>query len=344
MERVDVDDGFASDRVRGVRAREILRTRTRDGVLLAVTRLVPGPGNGTAALLLHGFGQNRHFFDQPGRSFAEYLAAAGLDVFLLELRGHGLSRGRRGPYARALSDYADLDLPAALTVVRGCGAREVFLIGHSLGGLTCLAASTALLSTVRGVVVLGSPTHLGCGAPFVRLLAVSAEHLLRSTGLDRPPPKALPTEVLGDFLSRFHRLFEWPLPLPIRLWVPGQIEQQLLRRYLRSAFDRESVGIVLDLAGWAHTQCFDRSPGRESIHDRLRAFPVPIQFVVGRQDRLVPPSSVRPGFELTRAPSKAWRVFGERDHRGRYGHVDLVLGRHAPTEVWPEILSWLRSL
>jgi alpha-beta hydrolase superfamily lysophospholipase len=321
--------------------REVLRVATADGALLAMTHVRAARPSDDAALLLHGFGQNRYLLDLPGRSLAEYLTRAGLHAYVLELRGHGRSRRRGGPYARSIADYADLDLPAATAAVRARGARRLFLVGHSLGGVTCMAAPRKVLSSVDGVVVIASPTHLGRGALRTRLFAAAGEQLLAAVQLGLPRLRFVPTELVAAVLATGLPVFQAPLPLPMRLWEPGQIEPEILRPYLAAGFDREAAGIVRDLARWSRRRSFDRAPGRECVRERLRSFPAPILFIAGAQDRLVPPSSVRPGFEGTGAPRKAWRVYGCRGHRGRYGHVDLILGRHAPHEVWPDVVSFL---
>ena len=45
-----------------------------------------------AVLLIHGFGQNRYTWHTSKRSFVNYLACSGFDVFNLDLRGRGRSR------------------------------------------------------------------------------------------------------------------------------------------------------------------------------------------------------------------------------------------------------------
>jgi polyhydroxyalkanoate synthase len=329
--------------VQDLSAREIIRAAADDGVTVALTRVRREHRSRRAVLLVPGFGQNRFLFDLPARSFARYLAHNGLDAYVLELRGHGRSRTRGGPYARSMADYADLDLPAAIRAVRERGADDILLVGHSMGGVTCMAACPGLLATVRGVVIIASPTHFGRGAVALRWLSAAATTLLRASRAARGGPRALPTELMGGWFREHLSLFDAPLPWPVHIWVPGQIERELLRAYLEAGFDREATGVFEDLARWARHGSFDRAPGRECIRERLRSFPAPIWFVAGKQDLLVPPDSIRPGYEITRAPRKDWALFGETSHRGRYGHVDLLLGRHAPHEVWPRILGWLRE-
>ena len=63
------------------------------GSLALVRKRLPGLEPRAAVVLLHGFGQNRYTWHLDSRSFSAYLAGRGLDVFNLELRGHGRSRG-----------------------------------------------------------------------------------------------------------------------------------------------------------------------------------------------------------------------------------------------------------
>ena len=79
--------------------------------------------------LVHGFGEHSGRYSDFGMS----LAARGVDVFAVDLRGHGRSEGKRG----VVSDYADFraDLHALLSHVasaRRTGSTTLF--GHSMGG------------------------------------------------------------------------------------------------------------------------------------------------------------------------------------------------------------------
>src|SRR5215472_3064225 len=68
---------------------------TADGWTLHITRYAPERGAlgsplfGEPLLLVHGFSQNRHAWTSG--DFVTHLLGYGLDVFILELRGHGLS-------------------------------------------------------------------------------------------------------------------------------------------------------------------------------------------------------------------------------------------------------------
>lgn len=111
-------------------------------VELALTRLGQSAGRrGVPVILLHGSFSNRRFWFSPkGIGLGAYLARAGFDVWIAEMRGHGLSP-RNGDYDRnRVADYARFDLPAIADFVVEQSGRAPHWIGHSLGGVTLAAA------------------------------------------------------------------------------------------------------------------------------------------------------------------------------------------------------------
>lgn len=104
-----------------------------------------------SVVLLHGFGEHTGHFHR----LAFALNGQGLDVWGLDHVGHGLSAGTRGLFGSvdALAENAAL----LLDLVAGEHPdRPVFLVGHSLGGVT------AALLAVRGrrldgLVLTGTP-------------------------------------------------------------------------------------------------------------------------------------------------------------------------------------------
>ena len=108
-------------------------------------------------LLVHGFSQNRHSWDLEGRSFVNYLAEAGYDVFFLDLRGNRESLKLGSPAARSIQEvcwatslvangarlisrsllnmvqYVEIDVRQALKLVKAVTShKKVYLVGHSM--------------------------------------------------------------------------------------------------------------------------------------------------------------------------------------------------------------------
>ncbi len=113
-------------------------------VELAVTRLGraedAGPA-GVPVILLHGSFSNRRFWFSPkGIGLGAFLARAGFDVWIPEMRGHGLSPRNRHWRANRVADYAREDLPLIGAFVAEQAGRAPHWIGHSLGGITLAAA------------------------------------------------------------------------------------------------------------------------------------------------------------------------------------------------------------
>jgi acylglycerol lipase len=106
--------------------------RTRDGAVLPlyVWRTKATPPRAAIALL-HGLAEH------AGRyaAFAADMNAAGIDVFAIDLRGHGHASGRRAWVAR-FDEYLE-DAQALVAHARATSAQQatpLFLMGHSMGG------------------------------------------------------------------------------------------------------------------------------------------------------------------------------------------------------------------
>ena len=102
-----------------------------DGTPLHLRHWPPVGAPWATVLVVHGIGEHSGRYERTGRLLAE----AGLDVHAFDIRGHGLSGGRR-VYVRRWDDYLD-DLEGRLAAVRQPG-RPLVLFGHSMGALIAL--------------------------------------------------------------------------------------------------------------------------------------------------------------------------------------------------------------
>jgi|HubBroStandDraft_6_1064221.scaffolds.fasta_scaffold23749_2 acylglycerol lipase len=83
-------------------------------------------------VIVHGFGEHSGRYS----ALSEHLACRGFTVTAYDHRGHGQSDGLPGHIQR-FSDYED-DLDCVISAVRARSDRNIFLIGHSMGGLVAL--------------------------------------------------------------------------------------------------------------------------------------------------------------------------------------------------------------
>jgi lysophospholipase len=113
-----------------------------------------------ALIVVHGLGEHAGRYAE----FGERMAGYGISTFALDLRGHGLSEGRRGHvpsfdvflqeldrFRREVEGLADFRVP-------------LFLLGHSLGGLIALRYQEEYNTRFRGAIIcspwLATAMHL----------------------------------------------------------------------------------------------------------------------------------------------------------------------------------------
>ncbi len=164
---------------------------TSDGWSLVVTRYKPVPQPfpqplfGEPMLLVHGFCQNRHAWTSG--EFVKNLLFFGLDIHILELRGHGKSSvefqqerarksGRHPPadldWDWDIDSYFLYDLPAAVTGVRRITRRDrIFYCGHSMGGMLGYGYAGIHQEHFEGIITIGAPAQIGKGSLALQALA-----------------------------------------------------------------------------------------------------------------------------------------------------------------------------
>ncbi|MDH4559829.1 alpha/beta fold hydrolase [Pseudomonas sp. BN411] len=110
-------------------------------VLTRLGRFGHEGARGVPVILVHGSFSNRRFWYSPkGLGLGPHLARAGFDVWIAEMRGHGLSPRNQHYRRNRVADYAQYDLPAIAAFVREQAGQAPHWVGHSLGGTTLAAA------------------------------------------------------------------------------------------------------------------------------------------------------------------------------------------------------------
>jgi pimeloyl-ACP methyl ester carboxylesterase len=310
--------------------------RTPDGATIALYRhRAPDPVPGSEpVLMLSGFGLNHAALDFDDRySWARRSAAAGLDTWLLEVRGSGRSR-RAGRHDGSFDDFL-ADLRAGLAhVLAATGAERLHGVGYSLGGMLLYAAlGTDLADRLRSVVAIESPTSLE-GIPVGRathaLLDVIARH-----GIPHALPYRLPSRLAMPVLPLYH---DRPM---FRTWANLEnMDRGLIPRILYRTLDDVPAPLALQLRDWTTCDTL-RSVGGGVDHLRgLAGSRVPVLVVTGASDfgRRARPALVR----LAGTGAEGVECLRSAGFSADYGHADLIFGKAAPDEVLPHVLRWLR--
>ena len=118
----------------------------------------------------------------------------------------------------------------------------------------------------------------------------------------------------------------------------------VVRRALFNLVSELSVGHAAQFGAWIRAGRFESQDGSVDYRARLAAATVPALLLAGAADALAPPASVAAAYEALGSPDKTYAVLGTATGcAADYGHGDLLLGRHAPEEVYPRIARWLEA-
>ncbi len=319
---------------------------TDDQWRLALHRYLPRePRYAEPVLLVPGLAINRHNYDMgESRSLARDLRHRGFDVWVLELRGSGLS-SQPALFSRFRSqfdfeDHLHRDIPAALATIRMVTqAEELFWVGNSMGGLlgyawlSQQAAVPKQKISIRGLVTISSPVLLSAARQ-----VKWTHHLVRPMFAGR---------VL--FFRAFARFFAplmgfGPRSLSRIVVLADGMEGAVMRRCLVNAVDNVSGRLMRQFFSWIHTDGFTSRDRSVHYLERLSQISTPSLIVAADADQIAPPDTVAPAYERIRAEDKQLRIFGiDRGDEHDFGHGDMLLGRHSRPLVYPEIMDWLEA-
>lgn len=233
-----------------------------------------------------------------------YLADQGFDVWIPELRGHGLS-----PKGDAFSkinaeDQIRYDLPAIQDHVFRITRAPAFWIGHSFGGLFIIASLSMRWlrqEIVRGMVTFGSQISFG------------------DTYLKIPP--------LTWILRLLLRIVGY-LPAP-KLGLGPEIEP---------------AGVILETIRWKKLFGKWTNSEGDSYWPGLNDIRIPVMSFAAADDKNDPAEGCRLIHDEYGSRDKAFFVLGIRDGFVKdYDHVGMVVSKEAQSEVWPKVGGWMRE-
>ena len=275
-------------------------------VELALTRLgcAGGAARGVPVVLVHDrFANRRSWYTPAGQGLGAWLARAGFDIWLAEMRGHGLSPRNRGYAGNRLADYARYDLPAIAAFVAEQNRQAAHWLGHGQGGLALVAALAlgTLSATEPASLVL-------CGAQ------------LRHPGAAFAVP---PLRWVVRLLLRSYRQV-----------APGWLG-------LESGVEDEPAGILRESLRWCGAFGRFGEVGEDWLA-RLEDVAVPLLALAGGGDRVAPEAACRQLCErFVGAPREFVCLGRAQGFAEDYGHDTMLFGPAARSEVWPLLAGWL---
>jgi len=305
MQSVNISE--PSHHLLGGVAVEVRNLETQDGARLFLTRIKP---RGVSippfpVILVHGSYSTRSFWVSPkGAGLGAYLANQGFDIWIPELRGHGLSP-KGGDFAKITAeDQIRYDLPAVQEAVFSITKSPAFWVGHSFGGLFIIAAlSMEWLrhDRVRSFVTFGSQISLGDRYLKIPPLVWTLSALLR---------------VMGEF------------PAPALGLGP----------------EVESAGTMMETIRWKKFGGRWTNSEGVSYWDGLENITMPALTYAAADDKNDPPAGCRKIHKQLGSIDKMFLVLGKDSGFSKnYDHVSMVVSREARQEVWPDVAGWMKD-
>ncbi len=143
---------------------EEFRLTASDGVALFAQRWEPDQKPVGVICLVHGLGEHSGRYDH----LAEVLAQAGYATMAIDLRGHGLTPGKRGHVSSYRRMLDDITLLLQEAQKRHPGV-PLFLYGHSMGGGLVLNYALRRDAPLAGVIATGPALRLGFEPPVIQV-------------------------------------------------------------------------------------------------------------------------------------------------------------------------------
>jgi polyhydroxyalkanoate synthase len=299
----------------------LLRFRDRTGA---------APRHRTPILLVPSLINRWYVLDlAPGRSFVEWLVAAGHDVYIIDW-GTPTAEDRYVTW----DDVCDRWLGRALRRVAERGPDGVaHVLGYCLGGTLAAVHAAARPERVATLALLAAPidfTHAGLMATWTRSpsfdvaaivdgfgnlpwpLMQASFHLLRPTTNAQKVVAVLDRAWDDEFLDGFLATERWGND---NVSFPGACYRDYIEALYRG--NRLAAG-TMTLSG---------RPAR------LDALDCPLLVVSFAHDHIVPPASATAALALAASPDRAHVELSG-------GHVGAVVSRKAATGLWPQLSRW----
>ena len=264
--------------------------------------------------MVHGAVENgRIFYSKSGKGLAPYLQAAGLDVYVLDLRGRGESRPKIDRHAEhGQYESITIDLPAVSDyIAQQRPDRSQLWISHSWGGVLQMSALVRQPELIDRVAAL---VHFG------------VKRAIRVWSWKRFFQVELGWKRLGVLIGAVVGY----LPAD-RLGYGSDVET---RASLRASNAWIGKGAWID-----PTDGFDYRAAAQNQN-----LP-PSLWLTGSADELLGhPQDVLRFMRECEVNEDSFVLVGKATGaKHNYGHNDLIVHRDAPADHFPRVLAWIRE-
>ncbi|MGZ3650244.1 MAG: alpha/beta hydrolase [Bdellovibrionota bacterium] len=191
--------------------------RSNDGTLLFGQSFRCAQRARGALLVVHGLGEHGGRYED----LVEQALQLRFDVHVMDLRGHGRSKGTRGHFTDLGEHHADLDAWIAHLVSSGELSDKIpcVLLGHSLGGLIALTYAARYVAQPPAPLLSGLILSNPClGLRWNPMLMVEAQLARKVPGFlnSLQVPNGIDPQSLSHDASEIERYLDDPL---VHKWI-----------------------------------------------------------------------------------------------------------------------------
>ena len=267
----------------------------------------------------------------PGRSLTAFLAGRGIRTLLFDW---GDIAGEE--FGFDLTDFVLCRLEPAFAHARTLAAgRPLTLVGYCMGGNLALALAQRRMDEIAGLALLATPWDFHAErADSARALAALADALLpgfQALG-------AMPLDVLQGLFAGLDPLLAYRKFRRFATLDPESDEAiafVALEDWLNDGVPLPWRVAAECLVGWYGENRTGRGAWTVAgAAVRPEAFTKPSLAVIPNDDRIVPPASALP---LAAALPNCTTV------RASAGHIGMMVGSRARTELWMPLADWIRA-
>ncbi|MFN3603200.1 MAG: alpha/beta fold hydrolase [Leptonema sp. (in: bacteria)] len=292
-------------------------------------------------VLVHGVAQNKFALDlDEFHSLAVYLKVRGFPVFVVSLRGSGISyykgvlKNQRKYFS--FDEHVLYDAPAIIKrVLELTQAPALNWIGFSLGGMIgygIAGLGIAESKKIQSLITLGSPGK----ADYVNGKII--QNLTRHPWIN----KFISLRTSSRLISPIGEYV--PTPFDKFLFNPKNTKRKTIQKLLANCIEPINQGLVDELTNWAKFKKEVSADKTIDYRKNLENIKIPTLIISGSIDHIAPPPQVRFAYDKISSKIKKFVIAGKRyGFKEDYGHLCLTVGEFAPEEIFPIILDWLEK-
>jgi pimeloyl-ACP methyl ester carboxylesterase len=267
--------------------------------------------NGDPVFFLHGsIEDGKVFYTNKGKGIAPFLAQKGLDCYVIDLPGRGLSTPKIDKHSHHdLVFYIEEVIPRVLQFVQEISQRQkVSIITHSWGGVNLLASiAIKNISDIAAIIFFGTKRRISISG-FKKFIMID-----------------IAWRAYGRMLSRFYKYY------PAK---EGKIGSE-----------NETVESFLQTDEWVRVKEWFYFKDKTNIAALLQRIQLPpILSITGTKDDVLGnPVDVKLLLEETGKHQRHQFILAgkETGFKKDYGHIDILTDRDAVEDIYPLVYNWM---